>query len=80
MKSGETKVLKRKTVIAGVMLVIILSLTGCNTNKNTENIKQGFDAITALEYEEALTYFVTATEAKENPQQIARDRELLIWD
>ena len=47
-------------------------LGGCNTNKSTENIKQGFDAITALKYEEALNYFGVATEAKENPQQIAR--------
>lgn len=64
--------LKRKTAIAGIVLVIILSLTGCNTNKSTENIKQGFDAITALEYEDALTCFTAATEAKENAQQIAR--------
>lgn len=64
--------LKRKTAVAGIMLVIILLLTGCNTNKSTENIKKGFDAITALKYEDALTCFATAAEAKENPQQIAR--------
>lgn len=64
--------LKRKKMIAGTMLIVMLSLAGCNTNKSAENIKQGFDAIKALKYEEALTYFATAAEAKENPQQIAR--------
>ena len=64
--------LKRKTVVALVTLIIAISLTGCNSNKDTENIKQGFEAITALEYEEALTCFAQAAEAKENPQQIAR--------
>ena len=65
-------VLKRKTMIAVTMLILVLSLSGCNTNKGTENIKQGFDAITALKYEEALTCFGAAAEAGENPQQIAR--------
>ena len=64
--------LKRKKMIAGTMLIVMLSLAGCNTNKSAENIKHGFDAIKALKYEEALTYFATAAEAKENPQQIAR--------
>lgn len=64
--------LKRKKMIAGTMLIVMLSLAGCNTNKSAENIKQGFEAIKALKYEEALTYFATAAEAKENPQQIAR--------
>lgn len=62
---------KRKTVIAGIILTAMFTLAGCN-NRSTENIKQGFQAITDLEYEEALTCFATATEAKENPQQIAR--------
>ena len=64
--------LKRKTTIAGFMLILMLALSGCNMNKSTENIKKGFDAITALEYENALNCFAAATEAKENPQQIAR--------
>ena len=68
--------LKRKTLMVGVVLTLMLSLSGCNTNKGTENIKQGFDAITALEYEEALTFFAAAAEAKENPQQIARGQGL----
>ena len=59
-------------IITGMMLSVMLTLAGCNTNKGTENTKQGFDAITALEYEEALSCFAAATEAKENPQQIAR--------
>ena len=54
------------------MLSLMTILGGCNTNKSTENIKQGFEAITALKYEEALNCFGTATEAKENPRQIAR--------
>ena len=64
--------LKRKTMIAGIMLITMLTLAGCNINKGTENIKQGFQFITTLEYEEALNCFATATEAKEDPQQIAR--------
>ena len=64
--------LKKKTGIAAVMLLSILAVSGCSTNKSTENIKQGFDAIVALEYENALTCFAAAAEVKENPQQIAR--------
>lgn len=64
--------LKKKRIIAGTMMVFMLIVTGCNTNKSTENIQQGFDAVTALKYEEALNYFAAAAEAKENPQQIAR--------
>ena len=64
--------LKKKMRIGGIVLIFMLALSGCNTNKSTENIKQGFDAITALEYENALTCFAAASEAKENPQQIAR--------
>ena len=52
----------------------MLTLTGCNTNRSTDNIKMAFDAITALEYEEAITCFDVAEEAKENPQLIARGR------
>jgi len=65
-------VLKRKKMIAGMVMLAMLTIAGCNTNKSAENIKQGFDAVTRLEYEEALTCFAVAAEAKENPQQIAR--------
>lgn len=64
--------LKKKTVLAGIVLAAMLTLAGCNINKGTENIKLGFQAITALEYEEALACFMAAAEAKEDPQQIAR--------
>ena len=64
--------LKRKIMLAGIVLAISLSIMGCNTNKSTENIKKGFDSITALEYETALNHFAAAAEAKENSQQIAR--------
>lgn len=64
--------LKKKTTIVGMILLSMMVLAGCNTNKSTENVKQGFDAITTLKYEEALNCFAVATEAKENPQQIAR--------
>lgn len=64
--------LKKKMIVAGAAILFIMMLSGCNTNKSTENIKQGFDAITALKYEEALNSFGMAAEAKENPQQIAR--------
>ena len=57
-----------------MILSLITILGGCNTNKSTENIKQGFDAITELKYEEALNCFGAATEAKENPRQIARGK------
>lgn len=52
--------------------MMMFALSGCNTNKSTENIKQGFEAITALEYEEALTFFASAAEAGEDVQQISR--------
>ena len=52
----------------------MLTLTGCNTNRSTDNIKLAFDAITALEYEEAITHFDVAEEAMENLQLIARGR------
>lgn len=63
---------KKRIMIAVIMFGLMAFLNGCNTNKSTENIKQGFEAITALKYEEALNCFYVATEAKENPQQIAR--------
>ena len=63
---------KKNRVIATAILMMLLSLSGCGKNKNTENIKQGFDSINALEYEAALTYFATGTEVGENPQLIAR--------
>ena len=56
------------------MLSVMLTLTGCNTNRSTDNIKLAFDAITALEYEEAITHFDVAEEAMENLQLIARGR------
>ena len=64
--------LKKKSVLALVMLAGMLVFAGCNTNKSTENIKLGFEAITALKYEEALSCFIRALEANENPQEIAR--------
>ena len=63
---------KKKIAIAGVIFMLLLSVTGCNTNKSTENIKSGFDAITSLKYEEALACFEQAKEAGEDLQQIAR--------
>ncbi|MBR4983537.1 MAG: tetratricopeptide repeat protein [Lachnospiraceae bacterium] len=63
---------KKKVAIAGMLVFLMLSVTGCNSNKSVENIKQGFDAITSLKYEEALRCFETADEAGENKQQIAR--------
>ena len=64
--------LKKKTVFVGIVLTVMLTLSGCNINKGAENIKLGFQAIEALEYEGALECFATATEVKEDPQQIAR--------
>lgn len=63
---------KKRIAIVGMVAVLMLSIAGCNTNKSTENIKSGFDAITSLKYEEAMTCFENAKEAGENPQQIAR--------
>ena len=62
----------KKRMLAGTMLAVMLFLNGCNINRETENIKLGFEAITALKYEEALTAFSAAAEGKENPQEIAR--------
>ena len=43
-------------------------------NRSNEKMKQGFEFITTLEYEEALTSFDLALEAGEDEQQIARGR------
>lgn len=59
-------------MIAFTILVMMISLMGCSRNKSTENIKQGFEAITSLKYEEALKCFAVAAEAAENPREIAR--------
>ena len=64
--------LKKKIVVSIITLMLAISITGCNANKETENIKQGFEAITALEYEKALECFAQAAELGENPQQLAR--------
>ena len=64
---------KKTIVVATAIFMIFLSLTGCG-NKGTENTKQGYDAITALDYEEALAFFTAGSEAGENPQQIARGK------
>ena len=71
-KNGEDKVHKKRMAVAGIIVLLMLSIAGCNTNKSTENIKLGFDAITSLKYEEALACFGNAAKAGENPQQIAR--------
>ena len=71
-ESREERVHRKKRIIATILLSMMTFLSGCNINKSTENIKQGFDAITVLKYEEALTYFASAAEAGENIQQIAR--------
>ena len=63
---------KRKTAFAGMIMVLLLSLTGCNTKKSTDNIQLGFDAITALKYEQALNFFGEAANVGENPKEIAR--------
>ena len=68
---------KRKVMVVVAMLIATTVLSGCNTNKNRENIKQGFDAVTTLEYEKASACFDAAEEAKENPQEIARGRGLV---
>ena len=61
-------------LLACTLLISMLALVGCNTNKSTENIKTAFDSINLLEYEKSLTSFDAAQEAKENPQLIARGR------
>ena len=63
---------KRKISMAGLMICLLLLLTGCNSKQSTDNIKQGFDAITGLKYEQALNFFGLAAKAGENPQEIAR--------
>ena len=63
---------KRNIAFGIMMLVLLLSLTGCNTNKSMDNTKQGFDAITALKYEQALKFFGEATKVGENPKEISR--------
>lgn len=63
---------KKKRIFTVTILTGMVILGGCNFNKNTENITAGFEAVTALKYEEALSYFAAGTEKNENPQEIAR--------
>lgn len=63
---------KNRYLIAIAASILMLAVSGCNTNKSTENIQQGFEAIRALKYEEALTCFEAATQGMENAKAIAR--------
>ena len=62
---------KKRIGVLGLILALGLIINGCG-NQSQENIKAGFDAIIALEYQTALTHFEKAVEAKENPGSIAR--------
>ncbi len=56
-------------ILLGLILVI---LQGCGSNKPGENTKLGMTAVEQLKYDEALNYFVAATEAEENPVYVQR--------
>lgn len=65
---------KKRVLIAILLIIAAIGLSGCNMNRSNEKTKQGFEFITTLEYEEALTSFDLALEAGEDEQQIARGR------
>ncbi len=73
-KWGRHKVPKKKILLIAMMMTGMVILCGCNSNKNMENITAGFEAISALQYEEALTYFDAGMEKNENLQEIARGK------
>ena len=56
-------------ILLGLILVI---LQGCGSNKPGENTKLGMTAVEQLKYDEALNYFVAATEAEENSVYVQR--------
>ena len=64
--------MKKKSVRAACLFLCTILLSGCNFQNKTENTVLAFEAIRGLQYEQALSLFQTATEAKENPQTIAR--------
>lgn len=65
---------KKKILCTAAMVIGMVILGGCNSNKNMENITAGFEAISTLQYEEALTYFDAGMEKNENLQEIARGK------
>ncbi|MGN1314998.1 MAG: tetratricopeptide repeat protein [Lachnospiraceae bacterium] len=68
---------KRLAVLCTVLLMGIW-ISGCSLQKKQENIQQGFTAIEALEYENALICFETAGAQGEDARQIARGKGIAL--
>lgn len=56
----------------GIILMLILLLTGCGAGQKQENIDQGMTAIEALDYEEALVCFEKALASGEDEELLYR--------
>lgn len=67
---------KRLVLMTGLLLGLVIS--GCSLQKEQGKLEQGFSAITALEYENALTFFETAEAEGEEPQQISRGKGIAL--
>lgn len=62
---------KIKNMIAPFVMAAVL-LSGCGAGERVSYTKQGMDAVEALEYEEALTYFESALEHEEDVRTLYR--------
>ena len=63
---------KKRNMVLGMIVALGLSASGCSFSRQQNNLELGFEAINALEYENALASFETAAQSKEDPQQAAR--------
>lgn len=60
-----------KNTIAPLFMAVLL-LSGCGAGEQASYTKQGMDAVEALEYEEALTFFESAMEHEEDVRKLYR--------
>ncbi len=63
---------KKKSMVFLAAIGICVALAGCGETKEYKNIKDGMDAIEALDYRGAMEYFKAAAENGEDARLIAR--------
>lgn len=69
---------KKRNMVLGMIVALGLSASGCSFSRQQNNLELGFEAINALEYENALASFETAAQSKEDPQQAARGKGIAL--
>ena len=68
--------MKRRIYTAAVIAGLIIGITGCGLKNKNENLSAGMEAITALEYDNALASFGAAREAGEDERLVLRGEGL----